>query len=146
MDGHVRCCEPLDRGAVYTEHRHLGERWWYVDVGDYEEGALRGRPYSSPRTRRTRSGLFGVTQCQPYVKDGIHEAVVRGRMDKVNPEQVGTKVAAHFQAIVAPGETFTVRVRFSDAAHDHPFGDFEPVFEQRIHEADEFYAASSTQA
>ena len=59
----------------------------------------------------------------------------------MNPEQVGTKVAAHFQAIVAPGEAFTVRVRFADAPHDDPFGDFDAVFEQRIAEADEFYAA-----
>jgi hypothetical protein len=42
---------------------------------------------------------------------------------------------------VAPGEAFTVHVRFADTAHDHPFGDFESVFEQRIREADEFYAA-----
>jgi hypothetical protein len=61
-------------------------------------------------------------------------------MDRVNPEQAGTKVAAHFQAIVAPGEVFTVRVRFADTPHDDPFGDFDPVFQQRIAEADEFYA------
>ena len=36
----------------------------------------------------------------PYVKDGIHEAVVHGRMDRVNPGQKGSKVAAHFQATV----------------------------------------------
>jgi hypothetical protein len=61
-------------------------------------------------------------------------------MERVNPELVGTKVAAHFQAIVPPGEAFTVRVRFSDTPHEDPFGEFASVFQQRIAEADEFYA------
>ena len=64
-----------------------------------------------------------------------------GDSEPVNPERVGTKVAAHFQATVPPGEAFTVRVRFSNAPHDDPFGDFDAIFDQRIAEADQFYAA-----
>ena len=66
---------------------------------------------------------------------------MEGRLDRVNPEQAGSKVAAHLKAVVAPGEAFTVQVRFSDTPHEDPFGDLEAVFEQRIAEADEFYAA-----
>jgi hypothetical protein len=32
-------------------------------------------------------------------------------------------------------------VRFSNTPHEDPFGDFDAIFEQRIAEADEFYAA-----
>jgi hypothetical protein len=123
-------------GAVYTEHRHLGQRWWYVDVDSDGTAALL---FTENETNSER--LFNLPNATPYVKDGIHEAVVHGRMDRVNPEQVGTKVAAHFQAIVPPGKTFTVRLRFADAPHDDPFGDLDPIFQQRIAEAEEFYAA-----
>jgi hypothetical protein len=138
-------------GAVHTEHRHLGQRWWYVDAPD----PRRGEPTWSSSSRspdprwpllftenETNSErLFGVPNATPYVKDGINQAVVHGRTDRVNPELVGTKVAAQFQAVVAPGEALSVYVRFADTAHDDPFGDFESVFQQCISEADEFYAA-----
>ena len=123
-------------GVVFTGHRHLGQRWWYVDAESDGTAALL---FTENETNSER--LFNVPNASPYVKDGIHEAVVHSRMDRVNPAQVGTKVAAHSQAIVAPGEVFTVRVRFADAAHEDPFGDFGSVFEGRIAEADEFYAA-----
>ncbi len=134
-------------GTVYTEHRHLGPRWWYVDAPGHYGGDppdhRRGDPTwspspSSPSTRspllftenETNSErLFDVPNATPYVKDGIHQAVVHGRMDQINPDLVGTKVAAHFQASVAPGESLSVRVRFADRAHEDPFGDFDSVFQ-----------------
>ena len=42
--------------------------------------------------------LFGTQNESPYVKDGINECVVHGRQEAVNPDQQGTKVAAHCQA------------------------------------------------
>ncbi|HSR33041.1 MAG TPA: glucosidase, partial [Anaerolineae bacterium] len=123
--------------AVYTEDRHLGERWWIVD-GQVSE-ASPSLLFTENETNSER--LFGSPNSSAYVKDGIHEAVVNGRLDRVNPEQRGTKVAAHLQANIPPGEVFPVRVRFSNIAHGEPFGDFDAVFEQRIAEADEFYAA-----
>jgi hypothetical protein len=123
-------------GAAHTEHRHLGERWWYVDVGDHE-----GSPLLFTENETNTERLFGVPNATPYVKDGIHEAVVHGRLDRVNPEQTGSKVAAHYRAVILPGEAFTVRIRFSDTSHEEPFGEFDHVFRRRIAEADEFYAA-----
>jgi hypothetical protein len=82
----------------------------------------------------------------PYVKDGINDYLLHGAADAVNPEQEGTKAAALYWLEIGPGETATVRLRFTNAAlertDEHPLGsDFEPVFEQRQREADEFYAA-----
>ncbi len=118
-------------GTVVLEERHLGTRWWTVE-GD--------APLLFTENETNMERLFGAPNAAPYVKDGIHEAVVHGRTERVNAAQVGTKVAAHFQAVVAPGETMTVRVRFSPVAHGNPFEDFDAVFAQRIDEADAFYA------
>jgi len=130
--------------AVHTEARHLGERWWYV--GAQREAGVSGMnqgvvPLLFTENETNAERLFDSPNASPYVKDGINDAVVQGLADRVNPNQRGTKVAAHFQACIPPGETFVVRVRFSDTPHDDAFADFEAVFGRRAEEADEFYAA-----
>ena len=81
----------------------------------------------------------------PWVKDGIHECVVRGRQDAVNPGKRGTKVAAHYTMNVAAGRSQVIRLRLSAAsavAKGNPFGKpFDDVFAGRLREADEFYQA-----
>ncbi|MFO0948061.1 MAG: glucosidase [Planctomycetota bacterium] len=125
----------VDNAATF-HHRHLGDRYWYVSGGAGHSGAP--RLYFTENETNTER-LFGYPNGSPYVKDGIHEAVVHGRLDRVNPTERGSKVAAHFQAMVAPGEEYTVCVRFAKTPHAHPFGDFDDVFRQRIREADAFY-------
>lgn len=86
--------------------------------------------------------LFGADakNATPYVKDAFHEYVVNGRTGAVNPEGKGTKCAAHFQASVAPGQSFVVWVRYSKAPHKAPFADFADVVRARRTEADHFYS------
>jgi hypothetical protein len=122
--------------VVHTDHRHLGDRWWSVDMAGHGDVSLL---FTHNETNHER--LFGTPNASPYVKDSINDAVVDGRSDCVNPEPVGTKVAAHFQRRVEPGETFVVQTRFSNAAHEAPFEDAGAVFQRRIEEADAFYAA-----
>ena len=57
----------------------------------------RRRRCCSPKTRPTTSGSSARPTPAPYVKDGINNYVVHGRQDAVNPEQTGTKAAAHYQ-------------------------------------------------
>jgi hypothetical protein len=127
----------LAEDTVYTEDRHLGQRWWYVDADAGQHGRA---PWLFTENETNAQRLFGWPNATAYVKDAIHEAVVNDLMDRVNPEQVGTKVAAHVQAVVASGDTLTVRTRFSNVAHDDAFDGFDTVFAQRIEEADQFYA------
>ena len=83
--------------------------------------------------------LWGVPNRTPYVKDGINEAVVHGAEGTVNPDDVGTKVAAHYAFVIAPRATETVMLRLSATQHDDPFADAEKIFEMRQVEADSFY-------
>ena len=124
--------------AVLAVDPHLGSRWWYVDGG---VGAAGRSPLLFTENETNVERLFGAHNTTPYVKDGINDAVIHGRSDRVNPERRGSKVAAHFQAVVPPGEAFTVQVRFTNVLAESPFTDFDAVFTQRIAEADEFYAA-----
>ena len=86
--------------------------------------------------------LFGVENRTPYVKDGIDNSLVHGQCGAVNPSELGTKAAAHYRRNIAPGESALLRLRFTDQQPtpgmlDEPF---ETVFDQRIAEAEEFYA------
>src|ERR1700730_7975758 len=66
--------------------------------------------------------LFGTPNATPYVKDGINDYVVSGRKDAVNPNQTGTKAAAHYQLNVGAGDTAIIRLRLSNASSRDPFG------------------------
>ncbi len=122
-------------GSIYTEHRFLGRRWWHAQDAT---GSLPELLFTENETNTER--LFSWPNASPYVKDGIHQAVVHGRRDRVNPEERGSKAAARFQAVIPPGESYEVMVRFTDQEVAAPFEDFGSVFEQRIRETDEYYA------
>jgi hypothetical protein len=98
--------------------------------------------------------LYGVPNPSSYVKDGIHEAVVRDRMYRVNPMDMGTKAAAHYGMTVPPGQTAMIRLRLTKVeTRDWRLETNEPgqslvsnlqshdrIFAQRQAEADTFYA------
>ncbi len=48
--------------------------------------------------------LFGTANASPYVKDGINDFVVSGRQDAINPNNAGTKAAAHYHATIEAGD------------------------------------------
>ncbi len=115
---------------VQAQHHELGEYWL----------ACQGEPdllFTENETNFQR--LWGVPNHTPYVKDGINDALVQRRAEAVNPEGVGTKVAAHYAFVLAPGEANTVLLRLSAHRHDAPFAEAEALLALRQQEADEFY-------
>jgi hypothetical protein len=78
----------------------------------------------------------------PYVKDGINDTIVQGHKEAVNPEQVGTKAAAHYALTLKPGETREIRLRLtSQFSLSEPLqAPFSHVLQTREEEADAFYA------
>ncbi|HEY1268422.1 MAG TPA: glucosidase, partial [Candidatus Binatia bacterium] len=113
----------------------LGERYFYCDG----QSVLL---FTENETNTKR--IYGTDNRTPYVKDGINDFIVHAQKDAVNPENKGTKVAAHYHLTIEPGAHAVVRLRLSDAAPDGvpPFGkDFDEALRARRNEADEFYAA-----
>jgi hypothetical protein len=118
-------------GVIVASQAQLGERLL----------ACEGAPallFTENETNAER--LFGTPNRTPYVKDGIDGFIVHGRREAVNPDQRGTKVAAHYPLTVGGGQSRTLRLRLCDAPAAAPFGDFEATIEARRKEADEFYA------
>ena len=87
--------------------------------------------------------LFGAASRSHWPKDAIHEALVNGRRDAVNPEKAGTKVAAHYRLELPPGGSASLRVRLAAVEHGRA-ADFDQtvdaLFTERRAEADAFYA------
>jgi len=86
--------------------------------------------------------LFGTENRTSFVKDGINDHVVQGVKAAVNPEQLGSKAAAHYRLSLGSGETLVIRMRLADSDFKatNAFDDFDKTFVLRLREADEFYA------
>ncbi len=126
-------------GIVSLDHRDLGERFFYAQ-------AAADLLFTENETNAQR--LWGAANSSTYVKDGIDNYIVHGDKAAVNPEKIGTKVAAHYPLTLEAGESRTIRLRLSDQplkepqkAIDRLCGEaFETIFKTRLQEADEFYA------
>ncbi len=119
-----------DPQNVLVSHPELGERWWSCP------GAT-DLLFTNNETNFEH--LFQASNASPYVKDGIHNYIVQGQQNAINPDRVGTKAAAYYPLQLGAGETQVVQLRLSDHAH-HGASDLAQVFCDRISEADEFYA------
>ncbi len=120
---------------VHAQHHDMGESWL----------ACQGAPellFTENETNNER--LWGVPNHSAFVKDGIDETIVNKAEGKVNPEGVGTKVAAHYALMIEPGATQTIFLRLSANQQSKPFAEAETTFATRRAEADEFYRAIST--
>jgi hypothetical protein len=128
--------------AVAATHPLLGE---FIFTCEGEVPLL----FTENETNHER--LFpGQKNESPFVKDGINNCVVQGTQDAVNPGKQGTKVAAHYRLVVAPGQSSTVRLRLTSRAEATKGGkskpiassfgtDFDKIMTARLQEADDFY-------
>ena len=127
---------PASKGtkAVVASHEELGDRRLCMQT----DGPLL---FTENETNNER--LFGTANAGSYVKDGINEYVVHGSAEAVNPDGVGTKVAADHVVTVDPGGTSVLRLRLVEsgaASAVDVFEGFDDVLERRRSEADEFYS------
>jgi Glycosyl hydrolase family 63 C-terminal domain len=118
--------------AVSVFHQRYGQRWLYC--------------YDGPELlfceNETNSQRLWGTPGPRYPKDGINDYIIHGA-DTVHPERMGTKASAHYQKTLQPGESFSVRLRFTP--EEWPQGEnplaseFDGIFATRKLEADNFY-------
>ena len=130
--GVVRPALTLDEpGTVRVEHPELGSfRFDTVDAADIY--------FCDNETNAAR--VFGCAPSRGYFKDAIHDRVVGGRHDAVNPEQRGTKAAAHYHFQVPARGHVIVHARLRGSGHQAGGDDGDAVVERRRADADRFYA------
>ncbi|MFO0733009.1 MAG: glucosidase [Nitrospiraceae bacterium] len=131
----MRKGEPTSDGSVIElNHEYYGYR--RLVCGGHPEILFTENETNSRR-------LYGDPDGPPYVKDGINEYIVHGQKSAVNPEQIGSKAAAHYLLNVEPGRPATLRLRFTNETVPGPLEPqaFDELFDLRLREADEFYRA-----
>jgi hypothetical protein len=122
---------------IHAAHPELGEYWL----------ACEGAPallFTENETDAER--LWHSPSATPYVKDGIARAVLHHAAATVNPEQRGTKAAAHYRLAIPAGGNQTVLLRLSDRPVVEPFTEAADLFAVRRQEADRFYAIYGSEA
>jgi hypothetical protein len=137
--GHPKLARAADfKGAavVAAEESRYGKRWLLIE--NAPEMLFTENETNFPR-------VFGFADDNHYVKDAFHEYVIGGVKEAVNSAQKGTKCAARYRFMIAPGASVTIRLRLTNVEPKesvaNPFDEsFEKMFEVRHGEADQFYA------
>ncbi len=124
--------EAISSREVRVLHRRLDEMRWFNESADR-------LLFCDNETNVNR--LYGE-HADGFFKDGIGDFVVGGATGAVNPAQRGTKCAALHAVDIGAGAEHILRLRLRNAADTSPpFDDFDRVFQDRLDEADAFYAA-----
>jgi hypothetical protein len=116
--------------AVRADHPSLGTYYLY---GRRQANLL----FTENETNSER--LWGLPNASPYVKDAFHRHLVEGDAAAVNPDRVGTKLAASHRLEVGPGETVMTGLLLSREPLAAPFARWEAIFSLRQSEAAVFY-------
>ncbi|HEY8713911.1 MAG TPA: hypothetical protein VIM00_00945 [Candidatus Acidoferrum sp.] len=93
--------------CVEIEHWQYGKRWLLCQ----------GHPrllFTENETNYPR--LFNTKGPSPYVKDAFHEFLIHKNQAAVNPAQTGTKMAAYYPLMLAPGQSSVLKLRLTDIA------------------------------
>jgi hypothetical protein len=122
--------------VIETFHQSLGKRWLYC------QNLTANRPTSLLFTENETNNerLFNSPNTAAYVKDGINDYLILGKQEAINPQQRGTKAAAHYLLKIEPGASQTIQLRLAETTLIEPFSsEFDAIFTLRKQEADKFY-------
>jgi hypothetical protein len=120
----------IDGGKIYASHPTLGSYTLQCE----------GSPellFTENESNAYR--LWGQPNPTPHVKDSFHQYVIYGGKDAVNPENKGTKAAAHYVMEVPAGGSKIVRLRLSTKPPANAFETFDKIFDSRLADSNEFY-------
>jgi hypothetical protein len=127
-----------DGSCVISSHESLGDYRFIADCP-----SRRNKPkWLFTGNESNLESLSGTPNSVPHVKDAFHRYIVKGETDAVSPVPQGTKAAAYFRCVIAPGASVTIRGRLHAVHEDNGMADFEQfdeTFAERIAESDAFY-------
>lgn len=125
-----------DKQCLRLAHHQLGDLLFYCECDNGQAQWL----FTDNETNTEK--VFNTKNDNTYTKDAFHRFLINGESQAINPEQTGTKSAAHYKFDVKPGQTIEIKCRLHPVnQHNQANGleGFDDVFMDRIKECDEFY-------
>ncbi|MEM8527387.1 MAG: hypothetical protein AAGG68_22290 [Bacteroidota bacterium] len=128
--------EGEDASVAKISHSETGDYYLYFETP---------QRYLFTDNESNKERLFGTKNVSPFVKDAINDAVVDQNYELVERRSEGTKFSPLYTLELEGEQCGEIRLRLSKAADlsDPLEADFDQIFEQRIQEADQFYAPFS---
>lgn len=121
----------IGKSLIEVNHRLVGNFKLYADRADEllfcDNETNFEKLYKSPNPTH-------------YTKDGINDYIINQQKERINPNQTGTKASVKYDDIIPAKGKKVYRLRFTNTNPIDVFGDFDALFEQRLTEADLFYA------
>ncbi len=120
-----------DNGHVRAQHDELGE----YRFGSRDESRFLFTE------NETNPAMFNM-EGDGFFKDAFHQFVIHGDANAVNPDQTGTKCAAHVKASIGAGESKSFDFRlYKDGSVEETkaFDGFDALFENEKSAADQYY-------
>ena len=124
------------QGHVDAEHPKLGK---------YRFAARNDAKFLFCENDTNVKKLFGMQDAKGFFKDGFHEAIVKKNEKAVNPDETGTKCAAHEKVSIGAGEHKVFDFRLFAADQDKSFDDFDKVFDEETANVNKFYEELQTE-
>ncbi|MDB4766080.1 glucosidase [bacterium] len=118
------------QGHVDAEHPELG---------NYRFAARNEAKFLFCENDTNAKRVFGMKDAKGFFKDAFHEAIVDKKSDAVNPDETGTKCAAHEKVSIDAGEHKVFDFRLFAAEEERSFEDFDEVFDKELANANQYY-------
>ena len=128
-----------DKPKLSLDRRHDTIVALSGDIGTYRLYRQGDAPWLFTENDTNPRRLWGMPHVEGFFKDAFHEYVVNRREGAINPDECGTKCAAHYRLEIPAGEHAVVRLRLSADSVANPFAGFDDIVERRRREADGFY-------
>jgi hypothetical protein len=115
--------------AIEIRHREQDAYWLWTDQADE-------LLFCENETNNLK--LYQYNDGKKYPKDGINDYIIH-QSKSINPDRGGTKCAVNFDLTIPAHQSKSIRLRLNKKQQQDSFADFDPIFNQRIAEADAFY-------
>jgi hypothetical protein len=120
----------LNENTIALQHEKLAVKYLY-------QQEKRTMLFCDNESNNTR--LYKADNNTLYPKDGINDYIIHAG-STVNPEKKGTKAAIDYDISIPAHGSYTITLRLADKELQHPFRDFDAIFQSRTDDANAFYS------